>query len=93
MMVGFSSLHLSLWPLSDLLEHYPLVIWGVFTCVVVVAVYERTCLEVELSSFHWSVKFTIAESDPITVDELSCQYLQSLSGKILPSGHPRKNFS
>ena len=38
-MVGFSSLHLSLWPLSDLLEHYPLVIWGVLACVVVVAVY------------------------------------------------------
>jgi len=37
-MVGFSSLHLSLWPLSHLLEHYPLVIWGVFACVVVVAV-------------------------------------------------------
>ena len=37
-MVGFSSLHLSLWPLSDFLEHYPLVIWGIFACVVVVAV-------------------------------------------------------
>ena len=40
-MVGFSSLRLSLWPLSDLLEHYPLVIWGVFACVVVVAVYRE----------------------------------------------------
>ena len=74
-MVGFSSLHLSLWPLSDLLEHYPLVIWGVFTCVVVVAVYERTCLEVELSSFHWRVKFTIAESDPITVARLAFHFV------------------
>jgi len=43
-MVGFSSLHLSLWPLSDLLEHCPLVIWGVFTCVVVVAVYREDVL-------------------------------------------------
>ena len=41
LMVGFSSLHLSLWPLSDLLEHYPLVVWGVFACVVVVAVYRQ----------------------------------------------------
>ena len=45
MMVSFSSLHLSLhvsfWPLSDLLEHCPLVIWGVFACVVVVAVYKE----------------------------------------------------
>ena len=32
---------------------------------------ERTCLDVELSSFHWSVKFTIAESHLITVAELS----------------------
>ena len=39
MMIGFSSLHLSLCFLSDLLEHYPLVIWGVFACVVVLAVY------------------------------------------------------
>ena len=38
LMVGFSLLHLSLWPLSDLLEHYPLMVWGVFACVVVVAV-------------------------------------------------------
>ena len=44
MIVGFSSLHLSLWPLSDLLEHYPLVIWGVFACVVVVAVYREDVL-------------------------------------------------
>jgi hypothetical protein len=44
MMVGFLSLHLSLWPLSDLLEHYPLVIWGVFACVVVVAVYREDVL-------------------------------------------------
>jgi len=44
-MVGFSSLHdLSLWPLSDLLEHYPLVIWGVFACVVVVPVYREDVL-------------------------------------------------
>jgi len=41
MMVGFSSLHLSLWPLSDLVMHYPLVIWGVFACVMVVAVYRE----------------------------------------------------
>jgi len=41
MIVGFLSLHLSLWPLSDLLEHYPLVIWGIFACVVVVAVYRE----------------------------------------------------
>jgi len=39
LIVGFSSLHLSLWPLSDLLEHYPLVVRGVFACVVVVTVY------------------------------------------------------
>jgi len=45
MMVDFSSLHLSLWPLSDLLEHYPLVIWGAFACVVVVAVYREDVLE------------------------------------------------
>ena len=38
-MIGFSSLHLFLCFLSDLLEHYPLVIWGVFACVVVLAVY------------------------------------------------------
>jgi len=44
MMVGFSSLHLSLWPLSDLLEHYPLVIWGIFACVVVVAVHGEDVL-------------------------------------------------
>jgi len=44
LMVGFSSLHLSLWPLSDLLEHYPLVIWGVFACVVVVSVYKEDVL-------------------------------------------------
>jgi hypothetical protein len=43
-MVGFSSLHLSLWPLSDLVEHYPLVICGVFACVVVVAVYREDVL-------------------------------------------------
>jgi len=43
-MVGFPSLHLSLWPLSDLLEHYPLVIWGVFACVVVVVVYREDVL-------------------------------------------------
>ena len=42
--VGFSSLHLSLWPLSDLLEHYPLVVWGVFACVVVVTVYRENML-------------------------------------------------
>jgi len=41
MMVCLLSLHLSLWPLSDLLEHYPLVIWGVFAFVVVVAVYRE----------------------------------------------------
>ena len=41
LIVGFSSLHLSLWPLSDLLEHYPLVVWGVFACVVVVTVYRE----------------------------------------------------
>jgi len=73
-MVNFSSLHVSLWPLSDLLEHYPLVVWGVFACVVVVDI-ERTCLEVELSSFHWSVKFTIAESLPITVAGLSFHFV------------------
>jgi len=44
LMVGFSLLHLSLWPLSDLLEHYPLVIWGVFACVLVVAVYREDVL-------------------------------------------------
>jgi len=44
MMVSFVSLHLFLWPLSDLLEHYPLVIWGVFACVVVVAVYREDVL-------------------------------------------------
>jgi len=44
MMVGFSWLHLSLWPLSDLLKHYPLVILGVFACVVVVAVYREDVL-------------------------------------------------
>jgi len=44
MMVGFSSLHLSLKPLSDFLEHYPLVIWGIFACVVVVAVYREDVL-------------------------------------------------
>ena len=43
-MVGFESLYLSLWPLSDLLEHYPLVIWGVFACVVVVPVYREDVL-------------------------------------------------
>jgi len=43
-MVGFSSLDLSLSPLSDLLEHYPLVIWGIFACVVVVAVYREDVL-------------------------------------------------
>jgi len=43
-MVGFVSLHLSLWPLSDLLKHYPLVIWGVCACVVVVAVYREDVL-------------------------------------------------
>jgi len=37
-MVGFSSFHLSLRPLSDLLEHYPIVIWGIFVCVVAVAI-------------------------------------------------------
>ena len=42
LMVGFSSLHLSLWPLSDLLEHYhPLVVLGVFAGVVVVDVYRE----------------------------------------------------
>ena len=43
-MVSFSSLHLSLWPLSDLLEHYLLAVWGVFACVVVVAVYRKDVL-------------------------------------------------
>jgi len=44
-MVGFSSLHLSLWPLSDLLEHYhPLVVLGVFAGVVVVDVYREDVL-------------------------------------------------
>ena len=43
-MVDFSSLYLSLWPLSDLLKHYPLVVWGVFACVVVVAVYREDVL-------------------------------------------------
>jgi len=43
-MIGFSSLHLSLWPLSDLVEHYPLVIWDVFACVVVVAAYREDVL-------------------------------------------------
>ena len=43
-MVGISSLHLSLWALSDLLEHYPLVVWGVFTGVVVVAVHREDVL-------------------------------------------------
>jgi len=38
MMVGFSSYHLSLWPLSDLLEYYPIVIWGIFVFVVAVDV-------------------------------------------------------
>jgi len=55
-MVDFSSLYLSLWPLSDLLKHYPLVVWGVFACVVVVAVYREDVLGGGLSSFHWSVK-------------------------------------
>ena len=45
LMVSFSSLYLSLWPLSDLLEHYPLVVWGVFACVVAVAVYKEDVLE------------------------------------------------
>jgi len=44
LMVGFSSLHLSLWPLSDLLEHYPLVVWGVFAGFVAVAVYRDDVL-------------------------------------------------
>jgi len=44
LMVGFSSLHLSLWPLSDLLEHYPFVIWCVFACVMVMAVYRKDVL-------------------------------------------------
>ena len=43
-MVGFSSLHLSLWPLSDLLEHYSHVVWGVFAGIVVVAVYREDVL-------------------------------------------------
>jgi len=43
-MVGFSTLHLSLWPLLDLQEHYPSVIWGNFACVVVVAVYREDVL-------------------------------------------------
>ena len=34
-MVGLSSLHLSLWLLSDLLEHYSIAIWGIFVCAVV----------------------------------------------------------
>jgi len=29
---------------------------------------KRTCLEVELSSIHWSAKLTIAELDPIAID-------------------------
>jgi len=37
-------MHLSLWLLSDLLEHYPLVIWGIFACVVVVAVHREDVL-------------------------------------------------
>ena len=61
-MVGFSSLHLSHWPLQIFWSNIHLqyrvsshVSWlYLFT--------ERTCLEVVLSSFHWSVKFTIAES-------------------------------
>ena len=40
-MVGLTLFHLSLWLLSDLLEHYPFVIWGVFACVVVVAVHRE----------------------------------------------------
>jgi len=44
LMVGISSLYLSLWPLSDLLEHFPVVIWGVFACVMVVAVYREDVL-------------------------------------------------
>ena len=43
-MVGFGSLHLSLWPLSDLVEHYPLVVLGVFAGVVVVDVYREDVL-------------------------------------------------
>ena len=42
--VGLSSLYLSLWFLSDLAENYPLVIWGIFTRVVVVAVHRRNML-------------------------------------------------
>jgi len=41
LIVGFSSLYLSLCPLSDLLEYCPLVVWGVFACVVVVTVYRE----------------------------------------------------
>jgi len=44
MMVGVSSLHLSLWPLSHFLEHYPRMIWSIFACVVVVAVYRQDML-------------------------------------------------
>jgi len=43
-MFGLTSMHLSLWLLSDLLEHYPLVIWGIFACVVVVAVHREDVL-------------------------------------------------
>jgi len=32
-------------------------------------------LEVQLSSFHWNVKFTVSESDPITVAGLSFHFV------------------
>jgi len=49
-----------------------LMIRGIFACVVVVAVHRDDMLDSEeLALFCKSIKFTTAESDPITVNGLS----------------------
>jgi len=76
-MVGISSLHLSLWALSDLLEHYPLVVWGVFTGVVVVAVHREDVLGggVVVLPLECEVYYHTGKSLPITMAGLSFHFV------------------
>jgi len=94
MMVGFESLHLSLWPLSDLLEHYPLVIWGVFTCDVVLAVYRDADISLEAieelrkrmtaGAATFLVKVKVHRGKPAN-EEANIQADKAISGKDVPT--------